>query len=357
MVRWRAKSYAKETLASLRRKEYERLAKLRDEGSEEWKDLPPTPQMNEVWADLQKVTHALDEKRVPELTPQEKAQLSEYAQKLSIIWTFLDFDRRPEIPWDTEPVAPASAWGKVGRFFSSRGFLADMKGLGKVFSHASFGLLILSTIGFAATAANDAQHEHIAHLSDLEITTAAKESETLLRAAEIQLNQETDQQNQQVRPEDRQDIKNLSRHLAREVRAEAQWPPTQADLRYEAARENVRKETILAAASRGAGAQGSDEVLGEQETAPRTDDPLADKIEEKITAEADHTPSLLAKSAAGAPNVIQIPPASISCETLSSNKSRMCSLKVSPCRKRRFRTKPLADHRPDEEICKRTARD
>lgn len=157
-----AKKLARETLTAIRRTEYERLAKERDEHPENRKDLPPTSEMDLVWGEIESVMREVQSGR---LTPDARERKLQYVRKLSAVWTFMDFDRRLEVRWDTEPVGGTSAVAGVKRFFSSRGFLSDMKGIGKLLSYASTALLTLSMVGFAAKSADESISNRVAKLS------------------------------------------------------------------------------------------------------------------------------------------------------------------------------------------------
>ncbi len=293
-----AHRYAKETLGEIRRKEYERLAKLKKDKPGEWEDLPPTPEMDKVWDELQRVMHELERPRVPELTPEQKAKGLEYAQKLSMVWSLLDFDRRMEIPWETEQVESRGPLGAIVRFFTSRGFLADMRGIGKVLSYATYCLLTLSLVGLAAGATTESLNDRVTSLSQLAINASEKESEQALRAEEEQAEQQQNKQQkqqQQISSQDQAHIHRLAKRLAREMRAEQQWPHAEPDLRYEAVKDRIRKETVLTHDA----AQTSDEnplvaVAGLEEAA-KSDDALANQIETKITEEAAKHPGVLEK--------------------------------------------------------------
>jgi hypothetical protein len=288
-----AKRYAKDTLTELRRKEYERLAKLRDEQPEDWEDLPPNPQMKEVWEHLQARLQEMETPRTPAPSAEERVKQVEYIERLSMVWTFMDFDRRLEIPWETEEVSATGFLGGIRRFLTSRGFLSDMKGVGKLLSHATFGLLTLSMIGFAAISANESLKERMAHLSDLEISTAAVESQVALRAEEEKAKPDKSRNNQSFNTNDSQHIRRLSKHLAREIRSENHWSHADHDLRSEAAKESIRENAVLASAATVDKSQTQDVPdLGHAATA---EDILASQIETRITEEAKKNPGFLEK--------------------------------------------------------------
>lgn len=288
-----AKRYATETLSELRRKEYDRLAKLRDEHPEQWEDLPANAQMAEIWDHLQACLRDLESPQSANRSDEQRAKQIEYVQKLSTVWTLMDFDRRLEIPWETEEVAPDGIIGKVSRLLTSRGLLSDMKGVGKLLSHASFGLLTLSMIGFAALSANESLAERMAHLSDLAISSATVENQAELRAEEQKQPNDSSTNTHPINASDLQHIRRLSKQLARQVRNEDHWANVDSDLRNEAAKENIRENTVLH--STVAADQGQTGVMPDFTQTATADDVLADQIASKLSDEARKNSSFLEK--------------------------------------------------------------
>ena len=99
-------------------------------------------------------------------------------------------------------------------------------------------------VGFAAKSADESLSNRVAKLSDLKISTAQRESEAQLHAAEAEIKSQT--ANADLTPQDNQYIGKISRHLARELRGESRWPHADTKLRYEVAKEQVRTHTVLA---------------------------------------------------------------------------------------------------------------
>jgi hypothetical protein len=289
-----AKKFARETLKNVRLREYDRLAKLRDEHPDEWKELPATAEMDALQSRIEAVLKQLQNRPDGESASADTAKQLAYVQKLSAVWTLMDFDRRLRVPWNTEAVQGHGTFSRLKRLAASRGFVSDMKGFSKLLSYASTALFILSMVGFTANSTEEALGRRITTLSSLKVTTSAKDSETQLEAAKRLLKPQTASA-PQLNPQDKQYIRNMSRQLAKSVRGETSWPHSETDLRYELAKEQIRRETILAATI------GKDDVspypqeLSNFEQSTLRADALVEEIEKRVTKEAVETPGFLDK--------------------------------------------------------------
>ena len=279
-----AKKYALEKLRDLRDREYQRLLKAREEHSPEWQDIPPTAEMSAVRSAFQEAAAALDRIPAEESASASTLELKRYTDELARLWTVMDLDRRLEIHWETEPVAVPSA--RLARFFTSKGFLADMKGAGKLLSYVSTVFLALALVGFAAGSADRAISHRADDLADLKITAEERTSDEDLRKAEAEATAESAQP---LTAEEHARVRGVSQKLARGLRSDLRWPETARELRSEVVKERIR---ALTSADTPAAADQLPEHLAY--AAPRLD-PLAEGIERHLTAEVERSPQFRVK--------------------------------------------------------------
>ena len=283
-LRW-SKRHAAEKLSAVRMREYERLAKLRAEKPDEWKGLPPTAEMDRVWAALQQTLIELEEIPHDPSRETDRFHKTGQAKTLAELWTALDFDRRMEITWEADPITEGTRVGKLKRFLTSKGFLGDMKGVGKGLSFATSGLLALTLIGLGSVSASKAVEERALKLQDLRVEVALSDSEAELQAAEEKAEAKSQGHDQgQLTNEDRSAVHNVARIIAREMRAVDDQPRASENLRRELVIQEVRRRTSPNTAPETARATSESEKMRDA-FADHVGNGGADPVVEQIEAE------------------------------------------------------------------------
>lgn len=285
----KARKHALDKIDNAQLQEYQRLISARAEHSDRWQDLPPTPQMNEVRTALEDANRQMESVPHDQSHAAEREEIKTAINRLSQLWMMMDLDRRLEIHWDTDPVDGISRWITVARIFASRGFVSDIRGIGKFLSTASTATLALALVGVASGTATKALEHRKVELNDLRIGVEVSRSASDLETADPMSNVEETPLTQELQER----VRVISRQLAGNLRRDDNWGTADPDLRREVVREAIRRRTLPAAqASSGADDSTTGQIFWDARGGGLTPDRLADAIATDISSRARKSPAL-----------------------------------------------------------------
>jgi hypothetical protein len=236
------------------RAEAERLRRARASHSPEWKNLPPTPEMRQLWETSQQIASMRDS------LPQGSADRT----KLGILHDAaiqnleaIDVSRRMDVDIEIEMPPASTPLGRFWQFLTSSGFYADLKGAKAFVSVAANVLLVVSLLSVSAGPAVQTLQDRKVRLEDLVVELSATES----RNSRDQIPRETESQKPSSPPaataesqlasaQQEQGLRYLAAAFERSITADPVWraftKPEKQEIRDAVEREwtrvAVRKE-------------------------------------------------------------------------------------------------------------------
>ena len=185
------KKHFAEKFARQTREQYDELQRTLAERPSEWEKLEPTPVMKAVLAQIQRALAELEALRPGEPNYEfRKPKLEDTRDRLAGLLVQLDFERRIKISWDIDSPEPTTRWGRVRAKFLSKGFLTDMKMVGKTFKYAVLALTFAGLVGIESPLIAQAVTSKIARLDEIAVSRSREETRKNREAAEKQAGQE-----------------------------------------------------------------------------------------------------------------------------------------------------------------------
>lgn len=240
-----SKAQLAERFGAAVRAEAERLRRARTSHSPEWKDLPVTPEMKQLWEASQQISSLRDSLPIGSTDRAKFAALHDSAiQNLEA----MDVSRRMNIDIEMEMPPASTRLGRFWQFLSSSGFYADLKGAKAFVSVAANVLLVVSLLSLSAGPAVEALQNRKVRLEDIVVQVSAKQS----RSSRDQIPRETGSQKppsppptpveaQQAAPQEEQGLRYLAAAFERSVTADPVWRPIATPEKQEI-REAIQRE-------------------------------------------------------------------------------------------------------------------
>lgn len=144
---------------------------------DEWKKLEPTASMKTIINHLNQVRTEADS--LNPTSPDYNKHLEHLKGAHNLLTELLvqiDFQRRIEFPWELPLPQATTFWGRIEGVFLTKGFLSDMKGVGKVFKYAALALTFAGLVGVKSESLEQLATTKIEALDSLHVYKSLEKS-------------------------------------------------------------------------------------------------------------------------------------------------------------------------------------